>query len=83
MMDLGQTVKKASAERMADFYQACQMTKDLKEEGVIVMTTCVVRHWGASWFAWDDKTWPDGPQGFGKTETEAIESLKEQLDEQS
>lgn len=74
-------IETVTANRMADHLKSCQLARELKEEGIVVMTTCVARHWGTSWYAWNDKTWPDGPQGFGKTEVEAIESLTEQLNE--
>lgn len=79
--NLANAVQDATAKRMADHLKSCELSKQLKEEGIVVTTTCIARHWGTSWYAWNDKTWPDGPQGFGQTEVEAIESLKEQLSE--
>lgn len=74
-------IQTAASARMADHLKSCALAKELKEEGIVVSTTCVARHWGTSWFAWNDKTWPDGPQGFGKTEVEAIEDFRQQLEE--
>lgn len=74
-------IETVTAMRMADHRKSCELAKQLKKEGIVVATTCVARHWGTSWYAWNDRTWPDGPQGHGKTEVEAIENLVEQLAE--
>lgn len=79
--DLAKEVPSATEARMADHLKSCELAKQLKKEGIVVATTCVARHWGTSWYAWNDRTWPDGPQGHGKTEVEAIENLVEQLAE--
>lgn len=78
---ISEAVAEATRARMADHLKSCELAKQLKEEGIVVATTCVARHWGTSWYAWNDRTWPDGPQGHGKTELEAIKSLVEQLAE--
>lgn len=81
--NLQREITTATEARMADHLKSCAMARQLKEEGIVVATKCVARHWGTSWYAWNDRTWPDGPQGFGKTEAEAIEDLAEQLEERA
>lgn len=48
-----------------------------------LLTSCIRRHWGESWAAWDDDTryYSDDPLGHGATEAEAVEDLEQKLKE--
>lgn len=76
---ISEAVAEATRARMADHLKSCELAKQLKERGVIVRTNFQYMHWVAV----DDATYdgPGSPIGTGRTEAEAIEDLREQLEE--